>query len=83
MYGLIARKRLHPVGTRIDLRLVAVIIRRREKMKISKIKEMLSDISNAHQDCEVVKILIREDIREATIYFENKDGKVLADKEKY
>lgn len=82
MYGLIARKRLHPVGTRIDLRLAAVIIRR-HKMKISKIKEMLTDISNAHQDCEVVKILIREDIREATIYFENKDGKVLADKEKY
>ena len=52
-------------------------------MKISKIKEILNDISNAHQDCEVVKILIREDAREATIYFENKDGKVLVDKEKY
>ncbi|MDW5300742.1 MAG: hypothetical protein SA378_11510 [Sedimentibacter sp.] len=52
-------------------------------MKISVIKGILSDISNAHQDCEVVKILIREDIREATIYFENKDGKVLVNKENY
>lgn len=30
MYGLIRKKQQHPVGTRIDLRLVVVIIRRRE-----------------------------------------------------
>ncbi len=32
MYGLIRKKQQHPVGTRIDLRLVVAVIRRREKM---------------------------------------------------
>ena len=59
MHGKTIRKRQHPVGTRIGLRLVAAIIRRRGKMAFdrevsdNKFNELLDYLQTLHENRDI------------------------------